>query len=193
MVEFNHFKNIGFLLSKFTQEQLQPVRDEILKIQKNFEDSKKANYSLSGHIKKEYFLSESKTTIEHLILPLIVEYDGQYKNLSRSSYLTKSCEIVLDDVWVNFQKKHEFNPPHTHGGLMSFVIWINVPFDIKNEQSMFPDIDTNGATNNYTANFMFHYIDSIGKIGIAGLPVDKSWENKIALFPSSMMHSVHPL
>jgi len=41
---------------------------------------------------------------------------------------TDNVNIIMNDAWVSFQNKHEFNPAHRHPGLISFVIWIDIPF-----------------------------------------------------------------
>ena len=33
----------------------------------------------------------------------------------------------LDNLWVNFQRQYDFNPPHNHLGSLSFVTYLNVP------------------------------------------------------------------
>ena len=39
----------------------------------------------------------------------------------------------LEKLWINFQGPNEFNPPHAHGGALSFVIFLKVPIELKVE------------------------------------------------------------
>ena len=41
---------------------------------------------------------------------------------------------MLTALWVNYMKKHEFNPPHDHSDQLSFVIFLKVPEEITKEQ-----------------------------------------------------------
>ena len=41
--------------------------------------------------------------------------------------------LVLKSLWVNFQKKYEFNPPHTHDDDLSFVIYTKIPDGLEEE------------------------------------------------------------
>ena len=39
----------------------------------------------------------------------------------------------LEKLWINFQGPNEFNPPHSHGGALSFVIFLKVPMELRVE------------------------------------------------------------
>ena len=60
--------------------------------------------------------------------------------------------LDLRELWVNYQKKYDFNPLHIHSGIFSFVIWVQIPYDLKKEQERY------AANENETAAFMFQYI-----------------------------------
>jgi hypothetical protein len=106
-----------------------------------------------------------------------------------SNLTNKNKQIYLKDVWVNFQKKTEFNPPHTHDGLFSFVIWINVPYYIKDEHDKSPG---KYSIENLAGCFQFQYLDTLGSICMHSIPADKTYENTLIIFPSKMVHSVFP-
>ena len=42
---------------------------------------------------------------------------------------------TLGNLWINYQKANEYNPPHKHSGDLSFVIYLQVPDEIKREHS----------------------------------------------------------
>ena len=58
----------------------------------------------------------------------LTEYENGFNYLKLLRYNTQDRNVVLKSVWVNFQKKYEFNPLHDHTGIISFVIWIDVPY-----------------------------------------------------------------
>jgi|TARA_R100001594_G_scaffold7640_1_gene20509 hypothetical protein len=39
----------------------------------------------------------------------------------------------LEKLWINFQGPNEFNPPHSHGGALSFVIFLKIPIELRAE------------------------------------------------------------
>jgi hypothetical protein len=189
MIESKQFKNIGYSIYTLTDEQVAPIKAEIQKIQSNFENAIPANSDLAGQIKKEYYLTESKNHMSFL-QPMVTEFERQFSHMKSFGMLTEAAPVVLDDVWVNFQQKGEYNPPHDHSGVYSFALWIQVPFDIKDEQALFPK--ENNASTNPSACFNFNYTNALGKTCGEILPVDRTWENKIVLFPASLVHYVNP-
>ena len=188
---FNNFKNIGFIQSTFTTEQLKPVREEITKIQNDFDNfkSQKANFTLAGNISKEFFLEDSADHLENLILPLVGVYDQLFDYTKSFNIMEKSYPLMLEVPWVNFQSKGEFNPNHDHSGILSFVLYIQVPYLIQDEMKTGSGAYSN---RNVPGHFEFTYANALGNIQTQSIPVDKTYENTILVFPSKMQHCVYP-
>jgi hypothetical protein len=51
-----------------------------------------------------------------------------------------SNQLTLPILWVNYQKAGDFNPIHTHSGLISFIMYIKIP-EYNNEQRYAGDIN----------------------------------------------------
>jgi hypothetical protein len=183
--------NIGIYSHKFTNEQLRPIRDEIDEIQTDFDkySNDLMNDKLSGNIKHEYKLNKSKEHIRNLILPHLVEYNKSSNILNKHKILSKDAPVELDTAWINFQRRGEFNPPHNHSGVASFVIYLNIPFLIDDEKKNISSINSN---QNVAGQFYFSYTDITSQICVKPYEVDKTWENTMLLFPASMLHGVHP-
>ena len=189
---YHTFPNIGFTMTKFLEEKLIPIKQEINKIQNNFlsEDNVKHNKHLAGNIEKQFLLKDSKEYMENLIYPHLLNFDAEFDFVNRVIYLNaERREIVLDAIWVNFQKKYEFNPIHIHQGVISFVLWIQVPYIMENEKKQLYSFESDW---NSPACFYFHYTNSLGQIRQHQLPVDKTYENVMIVFPASMSHGVYP-
>lgn len=183
------FPNIGFLIHKFDDEELHFLRKDVDKIKQNLEST--ANKKHSGNIEYEFFLPDSRKELEKLIFPYFIEYDKQHNFIN--SYFkdisSGNIPITLNSCWVNFQKKHEFISMHDHSGIMSFVIYLDVPYYIEDEMN---NPSTKNSTVNTTAHFEFHYTNSFGSISSLCIPVDKRFKNTMLLFPASFKHSVNP-
>jgi len=95
----------------------------------------------------------------------------------------------LNKAWVNFGRKTEFNPPHSHTGVMSFVIWLDIPYDI-NEEMELPHVVESFAP--LAGHFMFQHVNTFGTISPEVLPVDKNMNDMIVVFPSGLIHQVFP-
>ena len=83
---------------------------------------------LAGHLSKEVKLnSDNYKNFFNEIFTIYNHALGQWLGK------TDNLRYIVSDLWCNFQRANEFNPPHNHGGLLSFVIYLKVPKDIKEE------------------------------------------------------------
>ena len=171
------FPNIGFVGATATDKELAPIVSEVNKISLNFKDSKKSITDFK--LDQEFSLTDPLTHLAllEILTPLIGTFNNSYH------YMSGVNKFKISSAWVNFQKKHEFARPHAHIGDFSFVLWLKVPFSIANETE-------NG--NIEAASFVFHYTNSLGKILNWTIPVDHTYEKRVILFPSDMVHSVYP-
>ena len=184
------FQNIGFLKATLSNEQLAPLRKEIEKLSRNFNSGVKHNDKLAGNLQHEFLLKESKKHTYNLVAPLFLEFDKQFNNyITKNPLLPENSPIELNELWVNFQKKYEFNPIHDHTGIMSFVIWMQIPYLMEDELKASPGALANP---NLAGHFAFHFTDTLGDIRTFHIPADKTQENTILLFPARMKHSVFP-
>ena len=174
---------------------LADVPKEILEILNNVIDEKglsPLNQDLAGNIKHEYAIPKGKAAVSPMLMQMIIKHQEKYPNFFKKAHSTinyKACEIELFNLWVNFQKKYEFNPMHVHDGLYSFAIWHKVPYTMKDEKERLASM----MDNDFRAGmFAFFFSDPSGKITQEALPVDKSWEGKVALFPANLNHCVYP-
>lgn len=184
------FKNFGYISTNFSEFELFPIKEEINQIiTNNFKNSIPTNHNLAGNIEKEYNLIQSKSHIEKLILPLCGAYDQSFEYLKTFKFLTDDVPLILDSSWVNFQKKHEFNPLHNHSGIYSFVIWIDIPYFIEDEKK---NPSSSNSNHNIPGQFEFAYTNSMGRVATHVIPADKKYNNSVIFFPSCFNHIVYP-
>lgn len=186
-VEF--FSN-GYILTKLSKDQLQPFVDEMNKIKSDFSRAIPHNTSLAGNLEHEYLLPKNMDSyVLNLVAPYVDIMNGAYGYIDRVKVLDKPCDQMVHKVWINFQKKHEFNPLHRHSGIASFVIWLKVPYTIENEIANLSSVN---AKMKCPANFSFVYTDATGEVSQTLIPVDKKYEGVMCVFPASMYHQVYP-
>ena len=99
---------------------------------------------LAGAINQEYrFNDDLQAKYQELIRPYIIEYVSNLVTTWLESEETHADNVIatcsnlkLLEIWVNLQKKHEYNPSHTHTGDISFVLYIDVPEEIYREETI---------------------------------------------------------
>lgn len=188
-INFLKFPNLGVLKSVLTDEDLAPIRAEVQEIQDNFLSATPHNKMLVGNIRKEYRLTKCQEYLNNLIIHHIREYDNEYEFVGRSRILTNDVPLTMTDPWVNFMSKHEFNPVHNHTGLLSFVLWLQIPYKIEDEIAISPGVN---SLNPLAGQFSFHFSNILGQLNSWHIPADQSWENTLLLFPAELSHSVNP-
>ena len=80
--------------------------------------------------------------------------------------------LKLRDLWVNYQRPGEYNPMHCHNGVVSFVIFVDLPYGKDEKQE-------------HRCHGSFQLEDDV-------LEIDKSWNGTIIMFPSHVRHGVYP-
>ena len=156
-------------------------------------DILKMNDKLVGHIKEEYRIPEYPKEFEEFIVKASVS--GPTINwYERFEFMSDDRPIKFENLWCNFQKKYEFNPPHSHSGVVSFVIFVKIPYDLDKEDKIYPGVKVDEKTQRCTARFQFLNPDNKGGGGIVNdaIDVDKSFEGKMFIFPNVQMHQVFP-
>tara|TARA_R100000455_G_scaffold25957_1_gene14567 strand:+ start:518 stop:1123 length:606 start_codon:yes stop_codon:yes gene_type:complete len=151
-----------------------------------------ANDSLAGNIQKEYNLyAENDPEIRDYLLQMSNNnlFADYHTYLSRL-FLKNSCNSVVGKTWVNFQKKNEFNPLHTHDGIFSFVIFIKIPYDCENYRKKFIKTKPNDLK---VGMLSFQHIDSwTGRVESIDISLNPTYEGGIYFFKSKHLHQVYP-
>lgn len=185
-----NFDNYGFTQHRFSVDELEPLRHEVYKILSNFSayKSQKFNSELVGQLKKEYLLAESKQYMSNLLMPHVEYYCKEFDFLKLFNYNLVDSPIVLNSLWVNFQQKYEFNPVHDHSGIITFVIYLDIPYTMEDEQKISPGAN---ASECLAGQFEFLYNDSLGGIKQHPIPLDKTYENVMIMFPAKIKHCAY--
>jgi hypothetical protein len=180
-IEIKHHQlpNLGFIMFDIPPVALSYLDKVCADIQANPDQYKPWNDHLVGHIQDQYSFDPSSEFRE-----FIQQVAAQYTS---ASTVTRPKPFELDSVWANFQKRHEYNPSHDHDGDLSFVIWVQIPYDLKEELAVYPD-----ARGQRHSCFEFKYTTILGKVCTYTLPVDQDWRGKMIMFPGKLVHQVNP-
>jgi hypothetical protein len=182
-IEPFYFKNLAYVKSKVSSSTLEELKQEAKFILENSNQFKKYNKELSGNLEKEYSTHKSQEILKPYLISLANEF---HKHSAENEHYP---QWNIKDLWINFQKKYEHNPLHNHTGVLSFVLWVQIPYYLKDELS-----HPNCVNSNTPSNSLFEFVctDFMGRIVQNRIEVDKSWEGTMIMFPSSLNHMVSP-
>ena len=147
------------------------------------------NKALAGQIKEEYNYKNWPISFENYIIQKIESSSILKEYIEKINILSENRPFYLHSLWCNFQKKYEFNPLHNHTGMFSFIIFLNIPYNLNEEDNYFPKTS---AKKPSTSRLCFLTHDTWNNIVHINVDVDKSFQNKIVVFPAIQQHQVYP-
>ena len=149
-----------------------------------------SNKNLIGHIKEEYSFQNLELPDELIMYLEDACHHGPFGEVAKSiDVLSHSAAPTIESMWCNFQKKHEFNPLHVHSGFASFIIFVNIPYDLEDETNHFVCADEMEATSKL---FFLNYLPNTNRPYLRPVNVDKSFEGKMVMFDAQKPHQVYP-
>ena len=153
---------------------------------------------LAGNISESYQLEDTDGIfVTDTLQPLINEYiklnnnQHPHKITFTSNKPKVKLKLTVSDLWVNFQNKHEFNPPHSHDGMYSFVIWMKIPYNYEEERKL-PFLDGVKEPDKKPGNFEFSYPGMLGEIRTTTYYLSPEMEGHMLVFPAGLTHQVFP-
>lgn len=227
--------NSGILHAKIPDKIYQRILTELVDTKNAVGTS--ASDVLAGHLEDEYHIKDKEIShsvrdfVNILIREYYVDYGYTYPDLLQCFSPAKDIwhgtempkphyDVMMGEdkngyvkrwkqtsLWINYMKKHEFNPPHTHTEQFSMVIFVKIPYSFKDEESFFPrkakippiyydilkkeDADKQ-RDYNVNGNFGIIAANYEGQQQVLHLPVDETWEGTMLLFPANQQHFVNP-
>lgn len=203
----------GYMMQTLPEDVMQEIGVEVERIKNDFDKNIRVNNVLAGQISKEYqfnfgekfikFIQETCNTYElksdGFIKKKLLNYpDDKLKNYFNYFLMDDKGgvpdnfmpDLKLSEGWINFQDPTEYNPPHQHSGILSFVIWYDIPYT-KQEEIEFHRKKYIDKENISNGDFCF--ISSVNNnVSNVQIPADKSFNGTLCLFPSDLNHYVNP-
>ena len=186
------------IYSQLTPEFIKKLRELSDKTRTEGNDYR---HNLAGNIAEEYDLTEYTGWFGDKFRPWL---DAFLMNVPRQEMLShllvkrakeKGFKVgpneniqygwALNSLWVNYQKKHEWDPPHTHDSDISFVIWLDIPEEIHKEHK----------EHEWKANHQGPGVIVFQYGHQEYFNVHNTWimpnSGDVAIFPSHLQHYVH--
>lgn len=181
MIELINLDNYGVLKTRIPEDLLLKIKQEALNSHQEEHITAINGNGIPRTIKLKDNLNEFQSFTQGVSKDFLKSFPRYFKSFD---FCTDNMPLYYNQPWLNLQKKYEFIPNHFHEGCISYVCWINIPFEMKEEHTK--------GTNNYSGCFEFTYISVLGNVMIERLYVDKSWEGTMLMFPSKFVHCVYP-
>tara|TARA_A100001201_G_scaffold27676_1_gene30326 strand:+ start:1380 stop:2087 length:708 start_codon:yes stop_codon:yes gene_type:complete len=181
-----HPSNVGWVDAKLPLEAVARLWEYIEKSEQAHNDYLAGNISRSEKIfdQDDWFAENILSRLTNVF----IEEHGPPRTIPATD--AGRFKLKLNDFWVNFQNKHEFNPVHEHRScLYSFVVWMQIPTDWREQH----ELDFVKQSNYPCASdFAFMYQNTIGEMNSYNYWLDKESEGRILLFPGKLNHVVYP-
>ena len=143
------------------------------------------NHKLAGHLNNQYAYSKKALQwFYNEIHPIITAYRKGHCKFHGIEEL--NVELQADDLWVNYMQPGDFNPMHTHGADYSFVLFLDVPKQLKKEQEKFK------GTSARPGQLMFEYTQQARpRWATTGTSISPK-TGDFFMFPALLQHWVAP-
>ena len=172
---------------RLTKEEMNYLWD-IIKSAKR----KPASDHLAGNITQSYYIHDTNDWFFNSALqnPSDTLYFRTWENFSNVhvAKMLPPPTFRMDDLWGNRQKQHEFNPPHTHVGVFSFVVFMKIPTHWKEQHSLPIAANSNSPMASDFA-FTLGQGKEVMTVPISLSPED---EGRMLFFDADITHQVFP-
>lgn len=144
--------------------------------------------NLAGHFKDEkLFSDEDRQWFVDNYSDYFIPYWQLLQTRTNPTYyygMDPFKKIWLSNLWINFMKQGDFNPPHRHDGDFSFVLYLQVPKEIQEENKIFEGRGTGPGT--------ISFLYGEDKKGIKTSHGIDPYENHMYIFQAGLTHCVPP-
>ena len=143
------------------------------------------NKSLAGHLNHQFLYPQKvQEWFYNEIHPIIAAYRKGHCKFHGIEEL--NVELSAQDLWVNYMQAGDFNPVHTHGADYSFVLFLDIPKELKNEQEKFE------GTSSEPGSLIFEFTQQARpRYATTGTSVLPS-TGEFYMFPAMLQHWVAP-
>ena len=177
---------LGWLETKLPNSVMERLQNYIESAKKNPVNH---NWNLAGNITKSLLMEDKDDWFfKNTLVPLINGLHEMFPQF-KVNFLSEDAVYCMPSFWVNFQKENEFNPLHDHGGIFSFVIWVKIPTDWREQHALPISANSNSPK---ASDFEFRYSTMVGDIGHYAYHLDKEAEGMMLYFPAKLIHIVYP-
>ena len=165
--------------TKITEEWRQIFLSEARASKKDFESR------LAGMLKRQVEFRDS-SLFDKFFSDMFKKYDHALQDWTGDrNIIAGGGEMYnLESLWANFQGPGDFNPPHSHGGALSWVIYLQIPDELIEENKQYK------GTSAGPGGITFTYGD--GPREVITYQTYLPHTGDMYIFPAWLQHWVYP-
>ena len=165
--------------TKITEEWRQLFLSEARASKKDFESR------LAGMLKRQVEFRDS-SLFDKFFSDMFKMYDHALQDWTGDrNIIAGGGEMYnLESLWANFQGPGDFNPPHSHGGALSWVIYLQIPDELIKENKQYK------GTSAGPGGITFTYGD--GPREVITYQTYLPHTGDMYIFPAWLQHWVYP-
>ncbi len=173
------FWNIRPLITRIPTSLYTTLKQEVDHLEQNLSEDNRHNSSLNSKgVSSWYYLKKNKDILKDYVFSVLLNYQNRTDYFKSIRILSKNYPYYFGNPLVNFQKKHDFLPYHSHDGVVSYNIWMSIPEDM--------------GTGKFAGQLQFEYTNILGELVEYTFNVNKDFEGVMIMFPSKLKHCVYP-
>ena len=165
--------------TKITEEWRQLFLSEARASKKDFESR------LAGMLKRQVEFRDS-SLFDKFFSDMFKMYDHALQDWTGDrNIIAGGGEMYnLESLWANFQGPGDFNPPHSHGGALSWVIYLKIPDELIEENKQYK------GTSAGPGGITFTYGDGPREVITYQTYLPQTGD--MYIFPAWLQHWVYP-
>jgi hypothetical protein len=178
MSEYKFLPNLGYLEHVFTEKQLRIARESVSRLSQDFAKAEPVYWDMPGALEHEYMMEEKgRLHMEYLLAPMLREIRKNTPGYS----MDVNRVLTMGRPWVTFRQQGEISPYQVGADVLTWVLWLEIPFDPQTEQLAKPGKNSKSQQGGM---FELGYTDTQGRITKRQFALDKTFENRVMIFPS---------
>jgi hypothetical protein len=175
--------NPGIITTKIPEEFFSVLKEDVTDtINKKNNKVAAENPDLQNTLAKQYDYV-IKQDFKDIIINATQTYSGKFDFiLGASIHANQVCKI-------NLQRKYEFFPSQTRSGALTWLLWLQIPYNLEDEDNVSSLVET-GVKAASRMEFIYNTLDCGTRSQY--LDVNQSHEGRLIMFPSFLRHAIHP-
>jgi len=178
--------NYGVLDTKLSEDAKEKVWDRIKKYSPETAEWSGNTLLNVAENHKQWEISDQDYWFEDTIIRPAVGAYIQRWGLPAKMQTTHEHGLIFSRLWVRASTRHDYQSLHDHQSVLTFVLWMNIPFNSKIERNI------QAGFRPEAGDVILQYHDTCGSVQQMTWHISKECSGQMIMFPSNWQHIVYP-